>query len=136
MKNNKVLLIGSTLIVIVNVISQSLSLFADHSLARIGLTSDLKACLFWAIMFAITLSVVYYSENTRVAKGWLLVLLNSIASPLIGLILSELSNSGDFRGISGLKVTIPIIFVLSVLFMGLGILVGILLPMRSKVDDL
>lgn len=126
MNDAKAWWIGFTLIVAFVLISELTVLFREYVYSRLGLSRNLILTLLWLLPVIASFLVVYLSKKRRVLKGLSFVLVLSVFGPLAHFLSGQLGATIDFAGLSGLKVTFQIYFVLSMLTAGFGTVVGML----------
>jgi hypothetical protein len=122
--------IGVSLIVTFILMGELAMLFREYLYSRLGLSRDLILSVLWLLPIIASFIVVYHSNKKKVLKGFSLIIVLSVLGPLVHFLSGQLGVTIDFSGFPGMKVTFQVYFILGVLTIGFGVVVGVLFNKR------
>lgn len=104
--------------------------FNEYVYGRLGLNRNALISALWVLPICAAFLVSYFSNKKILLKASSLVVILSVLGPIAHFLSGQLGARIDFAGLSGLKATMPIYVVLSVLTIGVGTAVGVFFKKR------
>lgn len=123
--------LGFALVVTFILLGELTIVFKGYVYNCLGLNRNVLLMLLWLIPVIASFLVVYLSKKRGVLKGLSLIPVLSLLGSLIHYLFGQFGAVIDFPGLTGLRVTFQLYFVLSVLTIGLGSIVGILIKNKK-----
>lgn len=123
-------LVGFSLIVIFIILGEFTTVFREYVYHRLGFNRNFVLTLLWLLPVVAAYCVVAFSNRRRVLKSLSLIVVLSILGPFTHFLFGKLGAQIDLAGMPGLRVTFQIYFSLSVLAIGLGTLIGVMIKRK------
>ncbi|EKS9883506.1 hypothetical protein BTK96_000401 [Burkholderia pyrrocinia] len=124
MREYKFCLIGFFLIVVFFALSEFFNSLGGYQFKRIGLSSDCVLVLLWGIPCVATFLVSRYSSGWIGFVGFVYLILIPVLAVIIQVTKEALGFSIDFPGVRGASIVFGIYFVLSVVPVSIGFILG------------
>ncbi|MEW6429057.1 MAG: hypothetical protein AB1568_13595 [Thermodesulfobacteriota bacterium] len=123
--------IGLLIIAFFVLSSEFVIIFNSYIFSRLGLNRNIILSLLWLLPAISSFIAAFFSSKNSLLLGLSYIPILSILGPIIHFFSGQLGATVDFGGISGLRITFPIYFVLSVITVGIGSLTGISLKRKK-----
>lgn len=118
--------LGLSIICLSAFISELIVAFPGYVYSRLGIDRDLLLAFLWLLPVFASFIVVFFNSRHGILLSILYIPIQSVICTLVHFLAGELGAKIDFGGISGLEVTFKIFFIISIITITVGCLLGLL----------
>lgn len=124
MSDFKKFLLGLSFILFFIIASQLVIIYRAY-IYSIGLDRDIVLLILWLIPSIVSFSITSFSKNYVFLKNIIFIVFITVLAPITHYLVDLFNlTEVDFGGLIGMKVTIPLFLIMSILTVGLGFVFG------------
>jgi len=131
LRHNRSWLRGFLVIVLFVLLSEATVVFDDYFFGVLGLNPDLTLTLLWVLPAFASFLTTTLGTARKMIIGLSYIPILTVLGPVTHFLAGSFGTSVDYGGLEGLRVTVPIYFVLSAVTIGIGVLAGVVVA-RAK----